>query len=102
MYRYMHSVRLYNSSDDADVRPPSSPLRPAQLQTRVDHFMWYSRLPGASADWPSASNPAPVNQFDYATWHSELQSANAAAAVQPTAAPVIVLAQPDEAEPQAA
>lgn len=103
MYRYMHSVRVYNSADEAGVRPVTAPEPLAQVRGRLDYAGWYLRLRGATSGRPEASSPVSVYQLDYATWQSRLQPANAA---QQTAVALLVdfvsAARPAQPDQQAA
>jgi hypothetical protein len=89
MYRYMHTVRLYNSTDEADVRPASNVEPLSEMRSQLDYATWYERLRGATANRPEASSPASVYQLDYAMWQSRLQPANSRADRQKPVAPVV-------------
>jgi hypothetical protein len=100
MYRYMHTVRLYNSSDEADVRPASNVEPQSEMRSQLDYATWYERLRGATANRPEASSPASVYQLDYAMWQSLLQPANSRADRLTPVAPVVDFISPvEQAQP---
>ena len=98
MYRYMHTVRLYNSTDQADVRPASSVEPQAETRSQFDYATWHERLRGSTANRPEASSPASVYQLDYAIWQSRLQPANRSLSSQEPAGELVVFKAPTNLE----
>jgi hypothetical protein len=48
MYQYMHTVRLYNNPNDAEVRPASRARRQSEVQRGYDYATWHTRLQPAN------------------------------------------------------
>jgi hypothetical protein len=94
----MHTVRLYNNPEDAEVRPARKTSQSVPVDRSFDYATWHARSRGATANRPDASSPASAYLLDYATWHSQLQPANLSAPAQYPDASLVDFVTPAELE----